>query len=94
MNVYKTKDIAILPSYATRGSACFDVSAAFQKGDKIKAYNSVNRKIEVLTKDIEGAAAFSASRCNPATARGLSTTDGDGDGDRSEEERRCTDVST
>ena len=58
MNVYKTKDIAILPTYATRGSACFDVSAAFQKGDKIKAYNSVNRKIEVLTKDIEGAAAF------------------------------------
>lgn len=58
MNVYKTKDIAILPTYATRGSACFDVSVAFQKGDKIKAYNSVNRKIEVLTKDIEGAAAF------------------------------------
>jgi len=58
MNVYKTKDSAIIPKYATQGSACFDIHAAFDKGDKIIAYNSVNRKIEVLVKEIEGQPAF------------------------------------
>ena len=58
MNVYKTKDSAIIPQYATQGSACFDIHAAFDKGDKIIAYNSVNRKIEVLVKEIEGQPAF------------------------------------
>jgi len=58
MNVYKTKANAIIPQYQTEGSACFDVHAAFKTGEKIKAYNSVNRKVEVLTKDIEGQPAF------------------------------------
>ena len=58
MTVYKTKESAIIPQYATQGSACFDIHAAFDKGDKITAYNSVNRKIEVLTKEIEGQPAF------------------------------------
>tara|TARA_B110000285_G_C15059152_1_gene581337 strand:+ start:252 stop:758 length:507 start_codon:yes stop_codon:yes gene_type:complete len=58
MNVYKTKESAIIPQYATQGSACFDIHAAFDTGDKITAYNSVNRKIEVLTKEIEGQPAF------------------------------------
>ena len=58
VNVYKIKECATIPQYQTTGSACFDVHAAFEKGDKIKAYNAVNRKIEVLTKEIEGQTAF------------------------------------
>ena len=58
VNVYKTKECAIIPQYQTTGSACFDVHAAFEKGEKIQAYNAVNRKIEVLTKEIEDQTAF------------------------------------
>jgi dUTP pyrophosphatase len=58
MNVYKTKECAILPTYATTGSACFDLSVAFVTGEKIRAYNTVNRKVEVLTKEIDGQPAF------------------------------------
>tara|TARA_Y100000385_G_C13020507_1_gene605968 strand:+ start:455 stop:964 length:510 start_codon:yes stop_codon:yes gene_type:complete len=58
MNVFKTKECAIFPNYATTGSACFDLSAAFVTGEKIKAYNTVNRKVEVLTKEIDGEPAF------------------------------------
>lgn len=58
MNVYTTRTNAIIPQYATQGSACFDVCAAFSKGEKINAYNSVNRKIDILTKEIQGEVAF------------------------------------
>jgi dUTP pyrophosphatase len=58
MNVYKTKECAIFPQYATEGSACFDISAAFVTGEKIQAYNTVNRKVDILTKEIEGQPAF------------------------------------
>lgn len=58
MNVFKTKECAILPTYATRGSACFDISAAFKTGEKIQAYNTVNRKVDITAKDIEGEPAF------------------------------------
>ena len=58
MNVFKTKECATLPTYATRGSACFDLSAAFVTGEKIQAYNTVNRKVDILTKEIEGKPAF------------------------------------
>lgn len=58
MNVYRTKECAIIPQYATQDSACFDVSAAFVTGEKIQAYNTVNRKVDILTKDIDGEPAF------------------------------------
>jgi dUTP pyrophosphatase len=58
MNVFKIKECATLPTYATRGSACFDLSAAFVTGEKIQAYNTVNRKVDILIKEIEGQPAF------------------------------------
>lgn len=58
MKIYKTKDYAHLPEFATEGSACFDIRAAFQVGDRIKAYNAWNKQVDVVAKIIGGKVAF------------------------------------
>tara|TARA_Y100000389_G_scaffold199657_1_gene238475 strand:- start:900 stop:1409 length:510 start_codon:yes stop_codon:yes gene_type:complete len=58
MNIYKTREEATLPSYATKGSAAFDVSACFGLGEKIKSYNPWNKQINIITKTIGGVTAF------------------------------------
>lgn len=54
MKIYRTRDDATLPSFATEGSACFDVKACFGKGDRIKSYNAWNKKVDLVVKMIAG----------------------------------------
>jgi dUTP pyrophosphatase len=58
LKVYKNKENATLPSKATTGSACFDVQAAFEVGDKIVTYNSWNKQCYVPAKIIAGKVGF------------------------------------
>lgn len=50
MNVFKTRDRAQIPSYATIGSACFDVQACLEDGERIKAYDAWNKEVPILVK--------------------------------------------
>jgi len=45
MKVFKVSENAELPSYATKGSAAFDIKACFDEDTKIKAYNPHNREM-------------------------------------------------
>ena len=54
MKIYKTKEYATLPEFATEGSACFDVRAAFKVGERIKTYNAWNKAVDVVSKTIAG----------------------------------------
>ena len=51
MNVLKTRDRAEIPSYATTGSACFDVQACLEDGERIKAYDAWNKQVPILVKN-------------------------------------------
>lgn len=46
INVYRQSETAKLPSYATDGSACFDLYADFTGVEKVKIYDTNNREIE------------------------------------------------
>jgi dUTP pyrophosphatase len=46
LKVYKTNPSAIIPSFATEGSACFDLCACLA-GQKIKCYNRMNEPVEL-----------------------------------------------
>ena len=50
MNVYKVRDNATLPEYATKGSACFDIKACLTVGERIKGYDAWNKEIPILIK--------------------------------------------
>jgi len=50
MNVFKVRDNATLPKYATEGSACFDVKACLTNGERVKGYDAWNKEIPILTK--------------------------------------------
>lgn len=52
MNVYKMKDGASMPAYATEGSAAFDLTACIEHGQRIIAYNTWNKKIEIAVKGV------------------------------------------
>jgi len=52
MKVYRMKDGASLPAYATQGSAAFDLTACVEHGQRITAYNSWNKKVEIAVKGV------------------------------------------
>lgn len=59
MNVYKVRSDAQIPTFATEGSACFDVRACFSVGDKLRAYNAWNKEVPVIVKALAGKARIS-----------------------------------
>lgn len=58
LKVFKTKEYAELPEFATQGSACFDVKAAFQAGQRIKSFNAWNKQVDIVSKPISGKVAI------------------------------------
>jgi dUTP pyrophosphatase len=52
MKIYKLNPKATIPAYATEGSACFDLKACFDLGDRIRAYNPLNRELFIPTKNV------------------------------------------
>ena len=54
MNVYRMKDSASMPAYATKGSAAFDLTACIEHGERIVAYNSWNKQIQIAVKGVGG----------------------------------------
>jgi dUTP pyrophosphatase len=54
MKVYRDAENAKIPEFATEGSACFDLRAHFEIGDKIRAYNPHNRSMEIPAKIASG----------------------------------------
>lgn len=58
LKIYKSKEYAEIPTFATAGSACFDVKAAFLSGQRIKSYNAWNREVDIAAKTIGGKTAF------------------------------------
>jgi dUTP pyrophosphatase len=50
MNVYKTRDNATLPEYATIGSACFDIKACLTVGERVRSYTPFNKQVDVIVK--------------------------------------------
>lgn len=47
LGVFKKSEHAIIPSFATEQSACFDLSACLLKCEKIVGYSMMNEKIEL-----------------------------------------------
>jgi dUTP pyrophosphatase len=54
MEIFRVRDYAEMPAFATEGSACFDVKATFQEGERLKAYNAWNKEIPILVKKVGG----------------------------------------
>ena len=54
MKIYRDNERAKLPEFATEGSACFDLRACFDVGDKIVAYNPQNKKVELPVRMLGG----------------------------------------
>lgn len=54
LKVYKIKEYAEVPSFATQGSACLDIKAAFSNGERIKSYNAWNKQVDIVAKTIGG----------------------------------------
>lgn len=52
MNIYKVNKKAQLPSYATEGSACFDVRACITNGQYLTSFNSWNKQQRILVKGV------------------------------------------
>lgn len=52
MKIYRVSPRAELPTYATDGSACFDIKACIQQGDRLKSYNSWNKEQPVAVKGV------------------------------------------
>ena len=50
MKIFKVSETAEIPSFATEGSAAFDLKACLNVGDKIRAYNPHNREMEIPVK--------------------------------------------
>jgi dUTP pyrophosphatase len=50
MKVFKQRESAAIPEFATEGSACFDLRACLEEGMKIKTYNPHNKMIEIPVK--------------------------------------------
>ena len=58
LKIYRAKEYSELPTFATAGSACFDVKAAFISGQRIKSYNPWNKQVDLVAKTIGGKTAF------------------------------------
>lgn len=54
MKIFKMNSEAEIPSFATDGSACFDIKACLQKNQKLRAYNPHNREITTPTREVNG----------------------------------------
>lgn len=54
MKVYRDKESAKIPEFATEGSACFDLRACLEVNDKIRAYNPHNKEMNIPVKEIRG----------------------------------------
>lgn len=54
MKIYREKETAQLPEFATEGSACFDLKACLDITDRIIAYNPHNRVMELPVKMANG----------------------------------------
>ena len=52
MNVYKVNERAEIPAYATEGSACFDIKACIQNGQRLKSYNAWNKEMPIVVKGV------------------------------------------
>lgn len=52
MNVYKVNENAELPEYATEGSACFDIKACIQNGQRLKSFNAWNKEMPIVVKGV------------------------------------------
>ncbi len=50
MNIFKIHDYAEIPTFATKGSACFDLKTVFDDKIKIKSINPHNRELELAPK--------------------------------------------
>lgn len=50
MKVYKTRENATIPQYATQGSACFDIRACIAVGERVKSYTPFNKEVDILVK--------------------------------------------
>lgn len=47
MKVYKTRENATIPEYATTGSACFDVKACISVGERVRSYTPFNKEVDI-----------------------------------------------
>lgn len=54
MKIYRETERAQMPEFATEGSACFDLRACFDVGDKVVAYNPQNKKVELPVRILGG----------------------------------------
>lgn len=52
MKIYKVSEQAELPEYATDGSACFDIKACIQNGQRLKSFNAWNKEMPVAVKGV------------------------------------------
>lgn len=50
MKIFRVSENAELPEFATEGSACFDLRACLEEGDKIKAFNPHNKEMALPVK--------------------------------------------
>ena len=54
LKIYRRSDEALLPQFATEGSAGFDLSACLELGDRIKTFNPWNKDVDVPVKMASG----------------------------------------
>ena len=52
MKIYRMNENAELPTYATEGSAAFDIKSCFKNGDKLRAYNNWNKEVFITVKGV------------------------------------------
>ena len=52
MKIYRMNENAELPTYATEGSAAFDIKSCFKRGDKLRAYNNWNKEVFITVKGV------------------------------------------
>lgn len=54
MKIFKLNPKAQIPAYATEGSAAFDLRAVLSLGDRVQAYNPLNKLVDLPAKVIGG----------------------------------------
>jgi dUTP pyrophosphatase len=58
MKIYRLRESAVIPEFATEGSAGFDIRACFEKETRIKTYNPHNKLIEIPVKQTNAGISF------------------------------------